>query len=281
MESTLEGSFNPTKPTQEKRPALSISPEPLPSPEPSRERPRDVPTLSSLLAQQSPVESGPSSETSQLIHSIHPAFLHNQYEFRRKALKIFGGSFDVKDESGNLAMYSHQKEFKLREDFNIYSDKTRQHALLHFKTPDILDFHATYHVEDPESHEEIGSIKRQWLQSMVRDEWTIMDPEGKTVGKLTERSGARALFARLLGPILPQKYSIYTADDTEVARIDRHFNPFVLKYTMNVTHPNPPIDRRLLVTSGILLAAIERREKGWNTSSSNSSSSSGSSSHSH
>jgi hypothetical protein len=281
MESAFEGTISLPRPMQEKHPVQKLSPEPLLSPEPPLERPHDVPTFTTLLAQQSPVVSEQPSETRQLVHSIHPAFLHNQYEFRRKALKIFGGSFDVKDESGNLAMYSHQAEFRLKEDFNIYTDKTRQHTLLHFNTPDILDFHATYHVEDPENHEEIGSIKRQWLQSMVRDEWTIMDPDGKTVGKLTERSGARALFARLLGPILPQKYGIYTADGTEVAQIDRHFNPYVLKYTMNITHPNPPIDRRLLVTSGILLAAIERREKGWNTSSTSSSSSTDSSAHSH
>jgi hypothetical protein len=51
------------------------------------------------------------------------------------------------------------------------------------------------------------------------------------------------------------------ADGREIAEIRQHFNPFVLKYTMEIFEPQLAIDRRLLVAAGILLAAIEGRQQ--------------------
>ena len=50
-------------------------------------------------------------------------------------------------------------------------------------------------------------------------------------------------------------------DGGEVAQIRQHFNPFVLKYSMTIVGPGPSIDRRLLISSGILLAGIEWRQR--------------------
>ena len=42
--------------------------------------------------------------------------------------------------------------------------------------------------------------------------------------------------------------------------IEQEFNPFILKYIMTI-NDNPPIDRRLLISAGILLAGIEGRQR--------------------
>ena len=190
---------------------------------------------------------------------LRPAFQHRQYLFRRKVFKLFGGAFYVYDENGNLIIYSKQKAFKLNEDFRIYSDESQMEELLTIKTPQILDIGATYHVHDATTGQPIGALRRKGLKSIVRDEWIILSEQGQAIGRLTERSIGGALLSRFVN-IVPQKYVITSSDGREVAEIKQHFNPFILKYSMTILKSESSIDPRLLISSGILLAGIERRQ---------------------
>ena len=192
--------------------------------------------------------------------TLHPAFQHNQYLFRRKVFKLFGGAFHVYDEKGVLLLYSQQKAFKLREDFRIYSDESKSQELLTIKTPQILDIGATYNVQDGTNAENVGAIRRKGIKSIVKDEWLFLSNDGREIGKLTESSLAGALLSRFIN-LVPQAYVIATADGREIAKIQQHFNPFVLKYTMTINDPAVSFDRRLLVAAGVLLAGIERRQQ--------------------
>ena len=194
------------------------------------------------------------------VQGLHSAFQHNYYLFRRKVFKLFGGAFHVYDEKGNLAFYSKQKAFKLKEDFRVYSDEREMEELLTIKTRQILDIGATYNVQDATTGEQVGAIRRKGLKSIVKDEWVFLSNEGREIGRLTESSVTRALLSRFIN-LVPQTYVIVAADGREVAEIRQHFNPFVLKYSMTIVEPEPSIDRRLLISSGILLAGIERRQR--------------------
>ncbi|HHH40827.1 MAG TPA: hypothetical protein ENK56_02335 [Chloroflexi bacterium] len=192
--------------------------------------------------------------------TLHPAFQHNRYLFRRKVLRLFGGAFHVYDEAGNLLFYSEQKAFKLREDFRIYADEQKSQELLTIKTPQILDLGATYYVRDATTGEVVGALRRKALKSILKDEWLFLSPDEQEVGRLMEKSTAGALLSRFIN-LIPQDYVAVAGDGRTVATIRQHFNPFVLKYTMTILEPEPPIDRRLLVAAGILLAGIERRQQ--------------------
>lgn len=192
------------------------------------------------------------------IEKLHPAFQHKQYLFRRKVLKLFGGAFHVYDERGNSVFYSKQKAFKLREDLRVYSDESQRNELLTIKTPQILDIGATYYVKDATTDTDIGALKRKGLKSLLKDEWVFLSTDGQEIGKLTESSMVLAILSRLFS-LIPQKY-IILADDRKIADVKRHFNPLVLKYTMTIEDTDPPIDRRLLIAAGILLAGIEGRQ---------------------
>ena len=193
-------------------------------------------------------------------NDLHPAFQHNTYLFRRKVLKLFGGAFHVYDERGNLIFYSKQKAFKLRDDFRIYSDEKMRQELLTIKTPQIFDFGATYNVQDSTTGAPVGSIKRKAIKSLFKDEWTFQSNEGQKIGTLTEKSIAGALLSRFI-KLIPQSYIIFSYDGRVIAEIQQHFNPFVLKYSMKLLTHEPLIDRRLLISAGILLAGIERRQE--------------------
>jgi len=192
--------------------------------------------------------------------SLDPAFRHNHYLFRRKVFKLFGGAFHVYDENGNLLMHSKQKAFRLREDFRVYAAGGGMEELLTIKTSQILDIGATYSVQDGTTGETIGSIRRKGLSSIVRDEWIFLSSDGREVGRLTEKSMSGAILSRLVN-LVPQTYVVMSADGREVAQIRQHFNPVVLKYDMTIVDPEPSIDRRLLISSGILLAGIEQRQR--------------------
>jgi uncharacterized protein YxjI len=192
--------------------------------------------------------------------TLNPAFQHSYYLFRRKVLKLFGGAFHVYDADGNLVFYSEQKAFRLREDVRLYADPQRAQELLRIKTPQILDFAATYYVEDATTGEQVGAVRRKGLRSLVRDRWLLLSADGHDAGRLEESSLAGALLSRLV-ELVPQHYAITTLDGSQVAEVQQHFNPFVLKYGMTIPEPEPAIDRRLLIVTGILLAAIERRQE--------------------
>lgn len=164
------------------------------------------------------------------------------------------------DGFGNLLFYSKQKAFRLREDFRIYSDERQLEELLTIKTPQILDIGATYHVQDATTGEAVGAVRRKGIKSILKDEWILLTNEGQEVGKLTESSVARAILSRLIN-LIPQNYIIVSADGRKIAEIRQHFNPFILKFSMTIVEPEPSIDRRLLVSAGILLAGIERRQR--------------------
>lgn len=192
--------------------------------------------------------------------AAHPAFGNDYYLFRKKVFKLFGGAFHAYDENGQVVLFSRQKAFKLREDFKIYSDEREMEELLSIKTPQILDIGATYNVQDSTTGEMVGSLRRKGLKSIFKDEWIFLANDGREVGKLTETSVLGALISRVIN-IIPQTYVAQSSDGRELAHIKQHFNPFILKYTLHISDPDGLIDRRLLVSAGILLAAIEGRQQ--------------------
>jgi len=186
-------------------------------------------------------------------------FQYRKYIFRRKIFKLLGAGFYVLNERGKLLFYGEQKAFRIREDFRIYSDEQKTREALIIKTPQILDISATYNVQDAHTKEFVGAVKRKGIKSIFKDEWVFLSREGQEIGKLTEESIIGAILSRFIN-LIPQKYVILTSTGKEVARIAQHFNPFVLKYTMEIKEFPPSIDIRLLIAMGVLLAGIERRQ---------------------
>lgn len=191
---------------------------------------------------------------------LHPSFKLDRYVFRRKVFKLFGGAFHVYDENRNVALYSRQKAFKLKEDFRIFSNEQMEQELLNIKTPQILDIGATYSIQDSTTGEQVGAVRRKALKSIIRDEWVLLSNDNREIGKLAEKSMLRAVASRFIN-LIPQVYAITSEQGNTVAEIHQHMNPFVLKYTMDIQEGDLSLDRRLILASGILLAGIERRQQ--------------------
>ena len=191
---------------------------------------------------------------------MNQSFNQSSYIFRKKVFKLFGGAFKVLDTEGRILFYSEQKAFKLREDFRIYSDETKNEELINIKTPQILDFSATYFVTDSTTGQQVGALKRKGIKSIISDEWLFLSNELTEIGKMKEKSLGGALLSRFI-KLIPQNYIIVDSNESEMARIEQFFNPFVLKYQLTFTGTKSTIDKRLILAAGILLCSIEGRQQ--------------------
>jgi uncharacterized protein YxjI len=176
---------------------------------------------------------------------------------RRKVLAI-APQFQIFDEQGGLLLYCRQKIFKLKEDIRVYADDSQTHEILTIKARSIIDFSASYDVFDAQQRVQVGALRRRGLRSILRDTWEILDANDQVLGKVEETGFA--LLRRFLA-IFPQRFRI-TLGPTIVGHIKQSFNPFVFKAWMDLSpDPQRVLDRRLAMAAGLLLMAIEGRQK--------------------
>jgi hypothetical protein len=185
-------------------------------------------------------------------------FRQTSYQIRRKVLKIFGGSFDVYGPDGSLVLFASQKAFKLREDIRLYGDKQKTEELLLIKARNIIDFSAAYDVQDPQTGQKLGALKRRGWSSLLRDQWIVMDENDAEVGFIKEDSAAMALLRRFVA-LIPQTYHCQI-NGVDVCTYRQNFNPFVYKLTIDFAEAGPAPDKRLIIAGAILLAAIEGKQ---------------------
>jgi uncharacterized protein YxjI len=191
---------------------------------------------------------------------MNPIFQFSNYLLKRQVLALTG-KFRVYDPQGNLVMFSEQKMFRLREDIRVYSDESKSQEVLSVKARQILDFSAAYDVVDTALNQKVGVLRRKGLQSLVRDEWQVLDANDNLIGQLFEDSIGLALLRRfVLGSWLPQNYDL-TVGGRRVADLKQNFHLFRyelnLDFSMDIAHQ---LDRRVGIAAGILLAAIEGKQ---------------------
>ena len=191
---------------------------------------------------------------------MNTIFQYSNYLLKRQALALTG-KFRFYDPMGNLVMFSEQKMFKLREDIRVYADESKTREVLSIKARQIVDFSAAYDVVDTEFNQKVGALRRKGWESMLRDEWEVLDANDNVIGKLFEDTMGLALLRRfLLGSWLPQNYDI-TLGNARVADLRQNFNLF--RYELNLDFsmdPSQNLDRRLGIAAGILLAVVEGRQ---------------------
>lgn len=189
-------------------------------------------------------------------------FQHNNYLIRRKVFKLFGGAFHVYDPAGQVVLFASMKAFKLKEDIRLYANEDMQAELLLIQARRVLDISSEYDVTDSQTGEKVGVLKRKGLKSIVRDEWTLMDPMDQPIGTIREDSTAMALIRRFIpfANLIPQQYD-GEIRGAPVCTFKQNFNPFVMKISLDFSADvNRLLDRRLGLAAAVLLCAIEGKQ---------------------
>jgi hypothetical protein len=188
------------------------------------------------------------------------SFAHDRYVLKRQLLKLVGAAFRIYDAGGTQVLQANQKGFKLKEDIRILGGPELKQELVGIFARNIVDFSAAYDVVDLVSNTKIGAFKRKGLNSLVRDEWIVMDPWDNEIGKVIEDNLGLALVRRFLTNLVPQNYDLLINGGRAVD-LKQNFNPFT--YHLNVIFEAPigQFDRRMGIAAAVLLAAIEGRQR--------------------
>ena len=200
------------------------------------------------------------------VSTKHPnaaRFSHQTYLLRKKFWQFFGGSFYIYDPNGALVLFSKMKAFKLKEDIRVFTDETLQTEALSIQARSVLDFSGSYDVYDSASGQRVGTLRRKGLKSsFYKDEWVILDDTEREVGLIQEESAFLALLRKyLLGALIPQSFNAQIGGRT-VATFSQHFNLFATKLTLDFSaDPQRQFDRRIGIAAGILLCAIEGKQR--------------------
>jgi len=193
--------------------------------------------------------------------NMDSAFQFDTYLLKRQVFAL-AGKFRIYDPSGNLVLFSEQKMFRLREDIRIYSDEAKTREVLTIQARQILDFSAAYDVIDSSTNTKSGALRRKGWRSLLRDEWEVLDVNDNVIGMLFEDNIGLALLRRfLLGSFLPQNYDL-TMGTERVADVKQRFNLFAYQLDLDFSMDSArKLDRRLGIAAGVLLAAIEGKQR--------------------
>lgn len=202
----------------------------------------------------------PSQQQPATAALTHGRFGLTHYTIRRKFLKLFGAAFHIYDPAGNVAFYSKQKAFKLKEDLRLFSSEDMSEELLSIRARSVLDFGATYDVVDSKTGQKLGALRRKALKSVLRDEWVILDVNDREVGGAQEDSMALALVRRFLSNLVPQTF-VGQVGGAPAFVFKQRFNPFIAKIELDFSvDTGRRLDRRLGIAAAVLLCAIEGRQ---------------------
>src|SRR5262245_51542536 len=123
----------------------------------------------------------------------HLNFDLRHYTIRRKLLKIFGASFHVYDDSGNVVGFSSQKAFKLREDIRVYADESKAKELMVIRARQVIDFAAAYDIVDSTTNRKVGAARRKGWSSLIKDSWELLDDAEHVLATFQEDSVLMAI----------------------------------------------------------------------------------------
>ena len=185
----------------------------------------------------------------------------DRYLARKKIFNFLGQAFHIFGADGQLHFYVKQKAFRLKEAITVYADEAKTREVLHIQARSRIDFSGVYDVLTPQD-QKLGSLKREGFRSMLRDEWSILDVQGRTIGTIQEDSMLLAVLRRFLSNLVPQTFDI-VVDGVQVGEFKQHFNPFVAKFDIDFSMDHDQrLDRRMGIAAVILLLAIEGRQEG-------------------
>ncbi|GHH78249.1 hypothetical protein [Promicromonospora soli] len=181
----------------------------------------------------------------QLIVRQRIRMLVNQYEVR-------GAQPDGSE--GDLYAFAQQKRMAFREQVTLYTDETKQEAVLGFKARQVMDLGATYDVVDA-GGTPIGSFRKDFAKSLLRSTWLVDQPDLGTVTG-SERSMAVAVIRRLIDVAWLPYHFDFTIDGRPAFTVEKKFG-LRDRYIVNIQ--DPALDRRLVATMAIALDALQAR----------------------
>jgi len=182
------------------------------------------------------------------------------FTLRRQVFNLWSQKYRIFNADGELIGFCKQKAFKLKEDIRVFTDQTMTGELVWIQARSVIDFSAAYDVTDTSSGTKLGALQRKGMKSILRDEWMVLNENDDQCAVMRE-DGNWAVARRFVpfANLVPQRFTMTANDGSLLATLQTHFNPFVHKLTVTIP-AGCPLHPMLIVSAGVLLLAIERRQ---------------------
>ena len=134
------------------------------------------------------------------------------------------------DAGGNSIAYARQKMFKLKEELEVFEDKTKSKRVCTIKANKVLDFSAAYNFFT-ENEQSFGSIQRKGLYSIWKATYLLNEASGSQYATIKEEKPFAKVVDTLLGGlpfvglvcnyIFNPSYILTLGDGTELFRLTK------------------------------------------------------------
>jgi uncharacterized protein YxjI len=134
------------------------------------------------------------------------------------------------DSKGNSVAYARQKVLKLKEELEVFEDKTKAKRICTIKANKVIDFSAAYHFYT-ENKQCFGSVQRKGLLSIWKATYLVDDSSGNQYATIKEENPFAKLVDSLLGGlpfvgfacnyIFNSSYITKSKDGTELFRLTK------------------------------------------------------------
>ena len=187
-------------------------------------------------------------------------WFQNFYRVRKKVLALTD-QYWVEDHQGNKLAFSKQKMFRIKEDIRVFTDEGQTYELFRVRQMNWTNTWGQFAVIDTASNQVVGYVGRKAVKSMFASSWEVYDAANRLIGKVEEGAG-RGLARRFLpgGSLVPQKVTL-SLNGHPVAEINQQFKVIGDIWEINCQGTPPQFDRRVLLSTAILMGMIERQQQ--------------------
>ncbi|HJN81960.1 MAG: hypothetical protein QGI20_02575 [Verrucomicrobiota bacterium] len=134
------------------------------------------------------------------------------------------------ESNGNSIAYARQKILKLKEELEVFEDKTKTKRVCTIKANKVIDFSAAYHFYT-ENEQLFGSIQRKGLRSLWKATYLLNEASGNQYATIQEEKPFAKVVDALLGElpfvglvcnyIFNPSYIVRSEDGTELFRLTK------------------------------------------------------------
>jgi uncharacterized protein YxjI len=194
---------------------------------------------------------------------------HNQFLLQQK-LTLLVNRYDYflydNDVKGEQIAFAEQKRFTFREAITVWTNDSKVEVAFTIKAEKILDIHGKFLIHDAQGNL-IGYCRKAFRESLLRSTWEVYDAQDQLLFIAKERSNAMAFFRRIaqflpylsdIAPFFPFNF-IYEKDGKVVGHHERVWGRLADQYKQSLDQELSSVDRRLILTLGILLDALQDR----------------------
>jgi hypothetical protein len=180
-----------------------------------------------------------------------------RFSIIRPLFSIFGRTYRVYSETGQLVLFVRHPLFRMRSEFTLFADEGETQPLLIVKSRRLLAINMEHDVFFAATGQRLASLRTRGFSFLVRDAWDILDDSDRVAGEMTEEG---SYLLRRMIRLIPGHHAIRIGGE-ETAQLTQRFRIFTKEFDLTLGGSRS-IDPRFLVAASILAIMSDvRREE--------------------